>query len=192
MSEERRRKQMERMAKEAVAKAIRKPLWKKIIGVGSAVLAVVSAVTVIELRTQIKVVPVAPQIKSEPFEVPFEITNEGYLPVKVKVFGYCQTYDTDSYHFEKTLTKDFAWKGGILGPKESETIVIRLVPFFGYPRRADLAIAINYKSFGVHSRDVHRFVGHYDRSWYWLSAPSSAIRKDLDEKAKQFGFITED
>ena len=192
MSQERRRKQMERMAQEAVAKAIRKPLWKKIIAVGSAVLAVVSAVTVIELRTQIKVVPVAPRIKSEPFEVPFEITNEGYLPVKVKVFGYCQTYDTETYHFEKTLTKDFGWKGGILGPKESETIVINLLPFYGNPTKADLAIALNYKSFGMHSRDVHRFIGRYDRSWYWNSGPSSAIRKDLDVKAKQFWFLTED
>jgi hypothetical protein len=130
--------------------------------------------------------------KSERFNVPFEITNDGYLPVKVQVFSYLQSYDSVNFHLEKSLMKDFGWKGGTLQPREKETVIVHFLDGFGSPRKADLAIALNYKTFGVACRAVHRFVGQYEGSWYWLSEPSSAIRKDLDEKAKQYSWMTED
>jgi hypothetical protein len=196
MSTERRRKQMEKMAQEAAIKANHKPRQRIVAGVLSIVGVLGTAFTLIELRPQFSVDMVDPPNKSQAYVVPVKIKNTGYLPVDINLAGYCDDYETESGHLSYLLLTDNGWKEGVLERGESKTITLQLSRFFGKPRKADLALVVNYKTYGIfRSRAVFRFVGRFGKGygdgWYWFEEPSAEIRKNVDKIMARFPYLVD-
>jgi hypothetical protein len=194
MSKERRQKQAARLKCESAAKEGRKPWWKRVgVIIGALVGVIGMTIGLIELRPQFAVTTVNPPFEPQPYLIPLKITNTGYLSEEISLTGYLEDYKTDSMSLGKMLIikKAGAWHGGVLGRGESQSIVLELLKGFGEPEYADMALVVDYKTFGFPSRDVFRFQGVYSKKnasggWYWLAEPSSGIRKNVDDTMRRF------
>jgi hypothetical protein len=153
------------------------------------ILGIVGAVGIIELRPQITVSPQEAIDKSQPFSIPFRITNSGYFSFYVdRVFCYLHSVKAEGVSVDKGTFHDPSWNRFELDRGESKTIIVNLydqIKPLGRPNAADIAILIDYRPFAYFShsfRSYFRFTGAYVDNWQWLAQPSSPIHADADRQ----------
>src|SRR6266436_636347 len=147
---------------------------------------IVGMTGLVTLRPQLAVSPGEPIERSQPFTVPFKITNAGLLAIRnVHVIGYVHRLEIGGFSMEKSIMESAGWTADELGRGESKTIVFRLLKAPAPPKTADIAIVVDYQAYALPfmtPRNVFRFVGEYVDTWQWLPQPSAEIRKEIDEQ----------
>ena len=149
---------------------------------------VLAAVGLIALRPQLKVEPSVATDRSQPFSVPFKISNDGLLSVQnVKISFYVHRLEVGPITVNRSISENNEWETGELGRGESKTVIFHFARAPMLPKKADVAIVVDHTAWGVPFktlRSVFRFVGVYGDTWQWLPQPSSEIRGDVDNLIK--------
>lgn len=139
-----------------------------------------TAVGLVALWPSMVVDACPPTDQSQPFSVPFKITNTGYLPVKnVKIYCYAHRVRVGPIDAQSNLMSNSKWSTSHLGRGESITIIANFVKAPVLPAEADMAIISDFNSFGapfLKLRSLTRFVGHFGETWQWLKQPSHEVK----------------
>jgi hypothetical protein len=132
--------------------------------------------------------PQEPLNKSQPFSVPFRISNTGYFSFHVVVVT-CYLHDVEfggtggSIAFTHSTVHHGGWDGGTLERGDSQTVVCDFAN--SVPKKADIAIVIDYTALfipdALKSRHYFRFIGTYGDNWQWLAQPSGNIQAQADK-----------
>ncbi len=147
----------------------------------------------VELRPQMTVSPQEPLNKSQPFSVPFRISNTGYFSFHVfLVVCYIHEVEfpgtTGPITFSGSTVHQGGWEGGTLERGDSQTVICNLAN--AIPKKADIAIVIDYAALFIpdvlKSRRYFRFVGAFGDNWQWLPQPSGDIQAQADESVDDF------
>lgn len=126
-------------------------------------------------------------MKSEPFSIPFKITNAGLLPIKrMRIVVYAQEIKLPGENvISSGVVTSQDWNTEQLNRGQSRTIICRLV-VGAIPTSADLNIVVDYEATGVpfyRIRDIFRFEGIYGDAWQWLGQPSNnALRDEIERR----------
>ena len=150
-----------------------------------------TVVGLIALRPQLTVSTSDGIEKSQPFSVPFKVTNTGLLAVKeVKIYCYVRALKVGTFTADRNLVGDKGWGAAELERGESKTIICRFVKGDVVPKSADIAIVVDYHAFGIPFKKLRRFfrfVGEHENGWQWLAQPSEEIRAEVDEQIAYWG-----
>lgn len=141
-------------------------------------------------RPQLSVSPGDAIERSQPFSVPFKVSNVGLLSVhNVNIYCYVHRVEAGPATIERSVVGNKDWYVKELIAGESKTVICRLVHSPNPPRKADIAIVADYNVTGLpfkRLRRVERFIGAYADNWQWLHQPSGEIRAKLDSDLKKW------
>jgi hypothetical protein len=155
------------------------------LGIAGLVIGIVGLAGLISLWPSLSIEPLAPIDSKQPFSVPFKVTNSGYLPIKdLEPFCYVHSVKVGGHTFTANLMTNKNWATAHLERGESITIVSNFIHSDVMPAEADIAIAVDYKPWGMPfktMRAVSRFVGHFGLTWQWFKQASKPIRQDVDK-----------
>jgi hypothetical protein len=136
------------------------------------ILAVVGALSVIELRPQISVSPQGQLATGEPFSAPFEISSTGFFPVhidNVTVIMHRMEHSRQVWNDDVISNAD--WDNFDL-ERNSGTKTIFLNFANGQPDKADLVVAVDYRFMTFKMpRWFFRFEGVHRDTWEWTKQP---------------------
>lgn len=144
----------------------------------------ITAVGLVALRPQLSVSPSDSIERSQPFSAPFKVSNIGLLALhNVKIHVYIHRVEVGPMTATRSVVGNKEWAVDKLERGESKTIISNFVHAPMPPRKADIAIVVDYNATGIplkRLRRVFRFVGAYVDVWQWLQQPSDDIRADVD------------
>jgi hypothetical protein len=144
-------------------------------------LSLLAAGGVIELRPQFTVEPQAELKTSEPFSVPFQITNTGYLAINASfVLFYIHDLQFAGDDIKDNIVWSRDWENFIIEEEDSKTITCSVTKGGPPPTRADVVVAVGYTYLGVKWTRYFRFVGTHMDNWKWLPEPHDDITADID------------
>jgi hypothetical protein len=154
------------------------------------VLAAASLITgLVFLRPQMTVSPQEPLERSQPFSVPFRITNAGYLALHITMVNcYFEHVEVGQLTEDQSDEHSPSWDDRTLERQEPETVICYLVHAPTPPKKADIAIVVDYHPYGIPFftfRRYFRFVGEYIDNWQWLGQPSGPIQSNADAQIKK-------
>jgi len=143
---------------------------------------VLAVVALISLRPQVNVSPADALDHSQPFSVPFHITNASFYAIDdVQPTFYIHRLMISGVNAGENLVGFSETK--TLEHAESATVMCNFTPVEGLPQDADVVLVIDYRVWWIpfwHPRQYFRFVGRYGDNWQWLSEPIGTVRKDTD------------
>jgi hypothetical protein len=145
------------------------------------VVGVVGLAGLITLRPQITVSPSDALDHSQPFTVPFHITNASYYAIdEVTPTFYIHRLLVGGADVGKNLVK---YPAQNLDHGETGTVVFQFLQVGAFPQDADIVVVIDYHIAWLpfwHPRQYFRFVGQYAENWQWLAEPIGAVRQETD------------
>jgi hypothetical protein len=144
-------------------------------------LGVVGLAGLIALRPQVTVSPADALEHSQPFSVPFHITNASV---------YAVDEVTPTFYIHRVRVGTITLKGNLvyfppqrLEHSEVGTVLCQITNFEKFPQEADVVVVIDYRISWIpfwHPRQYFRFIGQYGDNWQWLAEPIGDVRKDTD------------
>jgi len=165
----------------AKEKASRFGTVSTIIGLG---LGVVGLVGLIALRPQVTVSPADALEHSQPFSVPFHITNASF---------YAIDDVTPTFYIHRLMMAEGSdinvgnnlvqYPAQNLEHGETGTVICQFTQVGSFPSDADVVVVIDYRISWIpfwHPRQYFRFVGRYGDNWQWLAEPIGSVRKETD------------
>jgi hypothetical protein len=157
--------------------------FQKILGL---TLTLIGAISSVELRPQISVSTQEPIERSQPFSVPFRISNTGYLPFYVEhAYCYAREITWGTISMNHILERSKNWDGYTLDQGESKTILCDFLDAPTPPQKADLMIVVDYrlaKHLPGAFRKLAHFTGAYVDNWQWLRQPSDDIAAEASSE----------
>jgi hypothetical protein len=146
MSEERRRKQMERMAHEAAARFNPKPLRKSSWGIVATAITLVAVFITFYPRPSVAVAD--EKSRTEPFNVVIALTNNNVIPLrKVRVWLDCHDIETVGGEIKTFEFSSVLWQARAL--KVNDRRDINLDSAFSVPpafiERANISVRVEYQ-----------------------------------------------
>jgi hypothetical protein len=152
------------------------------------ILSAVGLLGLVVLRPQLQVSPLPQLDPRQAFSAPFRIINNGTLPATISlVTCYLHEAKYPGLTVSRQTGQQSAWNGGTLSGGGSQAIVCKMVGSPEFPTKADMAVVIDYRAFGIpHTfRQYSRFVGETDKTWEWLDKPTTDdFRKAADDEIK--------
>lgn len=189
MSDERRRKQIERMVKAEVAAGLRMPWWrsvpKKILGFASFALALVAVWPSVSVTQGSQAL-----VQTDPLTVPFTIKNDGFLSEKIDCIAFVHKFEAQRRHINNSLIHQPDWDNQHLDRGDPKTIVIAFADGLGIPDSAEVGIKVTYTTLGFIRRDkIFQFDGRYGDNWQWMGQPvSDKLRRDFEHELSAGGY----
>jgi len=151
----------------------------------------VGALGVVELRPQLEVTPQQLSLSNQPFSVPFNIKNSGYLSFFVDhvICFIVNTETIQGAHFAGIIFQHPDWDGvtldrGISGTMSCSMYGQDIGGAHGHgdtPKSADIVMAVTYRpwqGFPYLFRKHFGFRGLHGDTWQWTSYPPSQQLKD--------------
>lgn len=129
---------------------------------------------------EIAVTPGSALLRTEPFSVPFSITNNGYIPIR-DVDAWCYLAEVEfkpGFRFEGLgISSKDAPRAASLGHGGTLTLEC---PLRGAVRdRADIAVIVDH-GFPLipfwRTRSITRFIGAAGDEWQWRRQPPDGLR----------------
>jgi hypothetical protein len=142
----------------------------------------IAVISLVTLRPQVSVSPAEALQHSQPFSVPFHITNSSFYAIdQVTPTFYIHRLMVGGVDLGKNLNQFSETKR--LEHGETGTILCEFVETASFPQEADVVVVVDYRIPWIpfwHPRQYFRFLGRYGDNWQWLAEPIGTVRREAD------------